>query len=59
MPLTFKQAIDQARRKAKQHARDYFVICEDEEFLAVDDLALDTFYLGISEHNILFCTGDD
>ena len=59
MPLTFKQAIDQARRKAKQHARDYFVVRESDEYHVTDDLGLDTFFIGISEHNILFCTGDD
>ena len=59
MPLTYRQAIDKARRKAKENARDYFVIQEDGEFHVTNDFDLDTFYLGISEDNILFCTGDD
>jgi hypothetical protein len=51
-----------ARAKAKSTKRVYYVIYEPDHtgvYHACDDFDLDTFYGGISDQNILYCTADD
>ena len=58
--MTYKQACQKARRLSKRYDREYYVIwdtCEQTHEVA-DDWGLDTFYLGISESNILTSSYD-
>lgn len=48
-----------ARRLAKKNKRDYYVIFEPDHlgrYHVCDDYDLDGFYMGISDHNILYST---
>ena len=57
--MTYKQAQEKAHRLARKHDRDYFVVIEAGEYQVADDLDLDTFFCGISQNHILYCTGDN
>ena len=51
-----------ARAKARKTNRIYYVINYPDyngRYHAADDFDLDTFYGGISDGNILYCTADD
>ena len=56
--MTYIDAVRKADRAAKLTGRDYFVVVEAGEYDACDDLTLDTFYCGIGQDHILYCTGD-
>jgi hypothetical protein len=57
--MTYSQAVARAKQLAKKNDRDYFVVEQIKgEIDVVDDRTLDSFYSGISERAILFCTGD-
>jgi len=56
--MTYTQAQEKAIRLARKHDRDYFVVIEAGEYQVADDLDLDTFFCGISQNHILYCTGD-
>ena len=61
---SYADAFNRARRLAKKHERDYYVIrCEPGDiygpFTHCDDETLDTFYNGLSQDRILYCTEDD
>ncbi len=57
--MTYTQAVTKARKLAKQNGCEYFVV---EEFLGeidvCNELTLDTYYYGIPETRIRFCTSD-
>ena len=54
--MTYSKAIARANMLAKKNNRDYFVVVECGEYGVADDFALDTFYAGISQDHILYCT---
>ena len=56
--MTYEQARSKADRLAKKHGRDYFVVIEAGEYDATDDEGLKTWYMGISDDHILYCTAD-
>lgn len=56
--MTFPQFVAKADRLAKKNERDYFVVIEAGEYDVTDDEGLDTFYCGISQDHILYCSAD-
>lgn len=53
------EVIATAKRKARELDETWYVIFEDEHtgrYHAVNDFDLDTFYVGTSDQQILFCT---
>ena len=56
--MTYKQAQDKALRLAKKRNEPYFVVYESSEYEVASEYDLDTWFAGISDRNILFCTGD-
>jgi len=51
-----------ARRLSRKNDRTYYVVYEPDhtgKYHAADDTDLDTFYDGISDRNILYCTSDE
>jgi hypothetical protein len=65
--MTYLQAVNQACKLAKRNDREYFVVDDGSfyendwlpEFAVASTFDLDTFYLGLPEHRILFCTERD
>jgi hypothetical protein len=55
--MTFANAVSKANRLAKKNEREYFVVRE-AGYDVVNDEDLDTFYVGISENNIVYCTSE-
>lgn len=56
MEGTLSAAIAKANRLAKKNDREYFVVREAGEIDVCSEFDLDTFYCGISDHNILYST---
>ena len=56
--MTYPQAVAKADRLAKKNDRDYFVVVECGEYQVASDFDLDTFFCGISQDSILYCTAD-
>ena len=59
--MTYTQAIAKAKRLAAKNSREYFVLNQYEEFngsqyQVTDTEGLETFWCGISESRIIFCT---
>jgi len=57
--MTYGEAIEKAHKLAKMHDQDYFVVIEAHEYDVTDDFGLETFYAGISQDHILYCTADN
>lgn len=56
--MTYGEAVSKADRLARKHERDYFVVVECGEYEVADDLTLETYFGGISQEHILYCSGD-
>jgi hypothetical protein len=61
--MSYIQAVAKAKRLSVLNGRDYYVLRQYEEFndskyQVADDSDLDSFWLGISESRIIFCTGE-
>jgi hypothetical protein len=58
--MTYQQAVKKARKLSKaQDFKEYFVVEEiPGEIDVCDARTLDTFYAGINERNVLFCTSE-
>jgi hypothetical protein len=55
--MTYSQAVAKARKLAKERDCEYFVVEEIKgEIDVVDGMTLDSFYAGIAERNVLYCT---
>lgn len=57
--MTYSQARVKAEKLAKQYDQDYFVVLEAGEYGVANDFDLETFYVGISQDHILYCTADN
>lgn len=61
--MTKTKAITQALRQARKRHAAYFVVREPDEagepdYHVASEFDLDTWFQGISEQNIIFCTDD-
>jgi len=58
--MTLEQAKRAAIRKAKEQGEMYFVVweCPDRGYEIANEFDLDTWFAGINDRNILFCTAD-
>jgi hypothetical protein len=61
--MTYSQAVSKAKRLSVANGQDYFVLNQYEEFndsryQVASEFDLETFWLGISESRILYCTGE-
>jgi hypothetical protein len=65
--MTYLQAVNHADKLARKNDRDYFVVDDGgfyvdkwiPEFEVASTFDLDTFYLGLPEHRILYCTAGE
>jgi hypothetical protein len=56
--MSYAQAMAKANRLAKCDGTMRFVVVECGEYHVATEFDLDTFFCGISDQNILFCTAD-
>lgn len=56
--MTLAGAVAKAKSLAKKNSREYFVVFEAGQYDAVDAFDLDTWYAGIPDHAIKFCTSN-
>jgi hypothetical protein len=56
--MTREQAIQLARKRAKETDEIRFVVWDCGEYHVASDFDLDTWFVGISDRNILYCTAD-
>jgi hypothetical protein len=59
--MTRIQAITKAQKLSTQNSRDYYVLDQyegfnDSRYQVADDFDLESFWCGISESRIIFCT---
>ena len=55
--MTYSKAVKKAQKLAKERDCEYFVVEEiPGEIDVCDGMTLDSFYAGINERNILYCT---
>lgn len=56
--MTKAQAIKKAKAMDKKHGREFYVIREEGDYHVADDYDLETFFLGVRDEDIVFCTID-
>jgi hypothetical protein len=56
--MTYLQAVSKAERKAKVNDKPYFVVYESGEYEVASEFDLDTWFAGVQDNNILYCTAD-
>jgi hypothetical protein len=56
--MTFDEAVTKAKQLAKKNEEVYFVVYESCDYHVANDFDLDTWFAGISDNNIRFCTAD-
>lgn len=55
--MSYAQAVARAQKLAKDGAMR-FVVFESDEYHIANETDLDTWFAGIADRNILYCTGD-
>lgn len=56
--MTYQQAVDNARRIAERTGQARFVVREAGEYHIATDTDLDTWFIGIHDRDILYCTDE-
>jgi hypothetical protein len=54
--MTLAQAIQHAEKRARETDEVRYVVYESGEYHIATEEDLDTFFMGISDRNILYCT---
>jgi hypothetical protein len=56
--MSYIEAVKFAHKRATQTGEAYFVVRESGEYHISNEIDLDTFYAGLSDRDILYCTSD-
>jgi hypothetical protein len=57
--MTYAQAVAAAKKQAKVKEEVRFVVYEAGEYHTASEFDLETWFAGIRDENILYCTGDN